>query len=271
MKTTQIAILGLALASAGGAGFIALNMNAPQQVVEVQPTIQTEVSSEEVLVATADIPLGDEITTQVGWQPWPNSGVAEGFITKTAEPNALEEISGSVARSPILRGEPIRRAKLVGAGQSFMSSILPPGKRAVATQVAADTSAGGFILPNDFVDVIMTRRQTSTTGGGETFSTETVLKNVRVLAVDQTIREDENGQRVIVGETATLELTSEQAEILTVAQQMADRLTLALRSIADAREDVAAEDAAHLVNGGGKGVVRMIKSGIVSETQGASQ
>ena len=270
MKTTQLAILGLALASAGGAGVLALNMSAPVEVVQAAP-VQTGIQTESVLVASADIPLGGEITSQVAWQEWPQNAITQGFITQSAEPSAVEEIMGSVARSPILNGEPIRRAKLVGAGQSFMSAILPAGRRAVATQVAADTSAGGFILPNDFVDVIMTRRQTSPTGGAETFSTETILRNVRVLAIDQSIQEDEEGRRVQVGETATLELTPEQTEILTVAQQMADRLTLALRSIADANEQVDDEASSYLVTGSGKGTVKMIKLGVVSETTGSTQ
>ena len=103
-------------------------------------------------------------------------------------------------------GEPIRRSKLIGKDQSFMSSILPAGKRAVGVEIKADTSAGGFILPNDFVDVIMTRRAQNSTGV-ETFVTETILENIRVLAIDQTIREDEEGRKVKVGQTATLELT----------------------------------------------------------------
>jgi pilus assembly protein CpaB len=144
-----------------------------------------------------------------------------------------------------------------------MSAILPSGKRAVATQISADTSAGGFILPNDFVDVIMTRRAEN--GSTQGFVTETILKNIRVLAIDQMIEENEEGKRVKVGETATLELTPQQSEIITVAQQMADRLTLALRSITDAQEPPA-EDADYLVSGNGRrGTVRLIRSGEVTE------
>ena len=162
-------------------------------------------------------------------------------------------------------GEPLRRSKLIGEGQSFMSSILPSGMRAVATQIAADTSAGGFILPNDYVDVIMTRRSRHGTPAASGFITETILKNIRVLAIDQTIQEDEEGKKVKVGETATLELTPQQAEIITVAQQMADRLTLALRSITDTQEKPT-DEADYLVSGNGRrGTVRLIKSGEVSE------
>ncbi|TJU97992.1 MAG: Flp pilus assembly protein CpaB, partial [Mesorhizobium sp.] len=173
-------------------------------------------------------------------------------------------LKGSIARVGMYAGEPVRRSKLIGEGQSFMSSILPSGMRAVATTISADTSAGGFILPNDFVDVIMTRRADANSGSTG-FNTETILKNIRVLAIDQTIQEDEEGKKTRVGQTATLELTPKQAEIITVAQQMADRLTLALRAITDTQEKNV-DEADYLVSGNGrKGTVRLIKSGEVSE------
>src|SRR5690606_14203876 len=124
----------------------------------------------------------------LAWQSWPNEAISEAFITRESDPNALEELTGAIARVPLYSGEPLRRSKLIGEGQSFMSSILPSGKRAVATRIAADTSAGGFILPNDYVDVIMTRRSSDPASGGtDGFITETILKNIRVLAIDQAI------------------------------------------------------------------------------------
>jgi pilus assembly protein CpaB len=110
----------------------------------------------------------------------------------------------------------------------------------------------------------MTRRADNA-GGGSGFTTETILKNIRVLAIDQTIQEDEEGKKTRVGQTATLELTPRQSEIITVAQQMADRLTLALRSIKDTQETGLSE-ADYLVSGNGRrGTVRLIRSGEVSE------
>jgi pilus assembly protein CpaB len=210
--------------------------------------------------------MGSPLEKNIAWQSWPADGINANFITRTAEPEALEKLKGSVARVAMYAGEPLRRSKLIGEGQSFMSSILPSGMRAVATAISADTSAGGFILPNDFVDVIMTRRGDASGGGGATnFNTETILKNIRVLAIDQTIQEDEEGKKTRVGQTATLELTPRQAEIITVAQQMADRLTLALRAVADTQEKNLGE-ADYLVSGNGRrGTVRLIKSGEVSE------
>jgi pilus assembly protein CpaB len=258
-------ILGVAVVAAGGAGYVAKNMAAapPPEVVVEAP--QPAVALSEVLVLGGDVPMGQPLADQIKWQSWPADAVAEGFITRETEPDALEKLTTSIARVPLFAGEPLRRSKLIGDGQSFMSSILPSGMRAIATQISADTSAGGFILPNDFVDVIMTRRNANATGGGEGFITETILKNIRVLAIDQTIQEDEEGKKVKVGETATLELTPQQAEIITVAQQMADRLTLALRSITDTQEKQT-DEADYLVSGNGRrGTVRMIRSGEVTE------
>lgn len=267
MKTAQIAVLGLAIVAAGGAGILAMNLSSQESQIE---TAGVQQFTEQVLIASADIAMGGEISTQVAWADWPAGAIQDGFIKKSVEPEAIEEIMGTLVRSPILTGEPIRRAKLVGAGQSFMSSILPSGKRAIATEIAADTSAGGFILPNDFVDVIMTRTVEATNGAPERSVTETVLKNIRVLAIDQTIQEDEEGRRVKVGATATLELTPEQAELLTVVQEKSDRLNLALRSIADVNEVIDQTKTSSLT-GGPEGTIRLIKQGVVTETQGAEK
>lgn len=264
MNTSRLIILGVAAVAAGGAGYIAKNMTSsppPDLVAAAPPRPAIELT--EVLVLGEDVPVGQPLENQMRWQSWPESAVSEGFILRRDEADAMEKLQGSIARLAMYAGEPVRRSKLIGEGQSFMSAILPSGKRAVATQISADTSAGGFILPNDNVDVIMTRRAES--GGSNGFITETILKNIRVLAIDQMIQEDEEGKKVKVGETATLELTPQQSEIITVAQQLADRLTLALRPVADA-QDKQEGDAEYLVSGNGRrGTVRVIRSGEVSE------
>lgn len=267
MAATRLIILGVAVAAAGGAGYVAKNMAvAPVEVAVQEGPSKPAIDLTDVLVLSGDVPMGATVGEQLSWEAWPSSGVNANFITRSAEPNALDDLRMSIARVPMYAGEPLRRSKLVGNGQSFMSSILPSGMRAIATQISAETSAGGFILPNDFVDVIMTRRADAQAGGAATgYVTETILKNIKVLAIDQTIQEDEEGKKVKVGETATLELTPQQAEIITVAQQMADRLTLALRPVADAQEKPDGE-ADYLVSGNGKrGTVRLIKSGEISE------
>lgn len=258
--------MGIAVAAAIGAGYVARNLTAEQPapiVVEAAPH-EPAMELVDVLVISRDVEMGSEIDGALRWQAWPAESVGNTFVTRNEAPGALEELAGSVARVALYEGEPLKPEKLVDNDLGFMSSILPSGKRAVATQIAADTSAGGFILPNDYVDVIMTRRSPNATTT-EGFITETILTNIRVLAIDQAVREDEEGRRVKVGETATLELSPKQAEIITVAQQMADRLTLSLRSVADA-DEAAADEARHLVSGIGRGnSVRLIRSGEVSE------
>jgi len=266
IMSKRIIILGVAILAAGGAGYLAMNMVAPpkQQTAEVtaaRPAVETD----EVLVATESMNTGTSIEGQLRWQEWPVAALSPDFITRSTRPEAIAELQGSVIRSSVAQGEPVRPIKLLGPDQSFMSSILPSGKRAVATQIAADTSAGGFILPDDYVDVIMTSRPADRAGG---FVTETILENIRVLAIDQTIRENEEGQLVQVGQTATLQLTPRQAEIITVAQQMADRLTLALRSVRDVDPEAETDGAEHLLTGGASGgAVTIIKSGQRSEVQ----
>jgi pilus assembly protein CpaB len=171
------------------------------------------------------------------WQPWPADAAPGGAITKTDAPNGLEEATGSVVRSGFLSGEPIRREKLIKTdGSGFMSAVLPSGMRAVAISIdnKGASSAGGFILPNDRVDVIRTYRddEASRSGGVDIHSSETILSNIRVLAIGQTVQE-RNGEKVVTGETATLELAPAQAETVTLAQKVG-QLSLALRSLQDA-------------------------------------
>ncbi len=254
-------ILMVAVLAAGGAGYLAMNMMGsdpiqPAQLIVPEPAVELD----EVLVARETLTTGTRIDSQLRWQKWPTDSLSADFITRSSRPDAIEELAASVVRSTIAQGEPIRPIKLLGADQSFMASILPSGKRAVATTIAADTAAGGFILPDDYVDVIMTTRARNTDG----FVTETILNNIRVLAIDQTIREieDEEGNAVsVVGQTATLELTPRQAEIITVAQQMADRLTLALRSVQDVDPADAERSADHLIGDGPGGTITLIKRG----------
>jgi pilus assembly protein CpaB len=139
-------------------------------------------------------------------------------------------------RTPISAGEPVRDSKVVaGKGGGFLAAILPHGMRAVAIDIAPDSDAGGFILPNDHVDVVLTRRDKAAEKltGVEKVVGETILRNVRVLAVDQTIEEKE-GQKVVVGKTATIELTPQQVETLAVSKQLGT-LSLTLRSLLDSQ------------------------------------
>jgi pilus assembly protein CpaB len=203
----------------------------------------------DVLVARSDIALGQTVTPDdIQWQSWPTSASSANFIRKTDRAEAMSQIVGSIARSPFLAGEPIRETKLVkGNGSGFMAAILPTGMRAISTEISPETGAGGFILPNDKVDVILTKREKGGDrgNGADSINSETILTNVRVLAIDQTVGE-KDGQKVVVGKTATLELKPGQAESLAQARQ-AGTLSLALRSLVDANNNDTSID-----EGGGK-------------------
>jgi pilus assembly protein CpaB len=233
MKAARIVVLAVALAAGGVAAILAgRSQKAPQPQAQQQPKYETV----DVLVAKGDIPMGQTVTpAELQWQAWPPSAANASFITKTAQPKAIEQIAGSIARAPFVAGEPIREAKLVKAqGSGYMAAILPSGMRAVSTQISPETGAGGFILPNDHVDVILTRRdrQAEKATGTEVHTSDIILKNIRVLAIDQNV-EEKNGQKVVVGKTATLELSPRQAETLALSQQLGT-ISLALRSITDA-------------------------------------
>jgi len=267
MRFTRVAILAVALGAGLVAAMLARNLTQPEPTEAVDIAAPPPVQTTDVLVAAKTVPTGTVVdAAALEWRAWPKESVGSTFITRDARPDAATELAGMVARAQVFAGEPISEEKLIRTDRGFLSAILPAGKRAVATAISADTSAGGFILPNDRVDVIMTRSNGE--GDEAHFVTETILNNVRVLAIDQTI-DEKDGDKVVVGQTATLELTPEQAEILTVAQQMAARLTLALRSVADGESDPFAEnrDAVHLIRGKGKGTVTIVRNGVVKEQE----
>jgi pilus assembly protein CpaB len=189
----------------------------------------------DVLVAKGDVGLGQALKPDdLQWQTWPAATASGTFIKRTDRPDASTQMVGMIARAPFIAGEPIREPKLVRAdGSGFMAAILPTGMRAISTEISPETGAGGFILPNDRVDVLLTKREKNadTKTGADTVISEIILSNVRVLAIDQAPKE-KDGQNAVVGKTVTLELKPEQAETLARARQ-SGTLSLALRSIAD--------------------------------------
>ncbi len=286
MKLARVAVLGVAVGAGLIAALIALKLSAPAPApVVVVGEAAPVAPSTQVLVATGNIATGQKLSAgSMQWQDWPSTGIAGTYIQKSGTGESqLDPLVGSIARASIYAGEPISEAKLIHSDRGFMSAILPQGMRAVATKISADTSAGGFILPNDRVDVVMTRKADDTAiAGSNEFVTETILNNVRVLAIDQTIENSDansatasdgskNGQTVI-GQTATLELTPLQVQILTVAQQIStEPLTLALRSVADSNVSAAdnAADAVHLLGGAQRnGSITVVKNGIARDISG---
>lgn len=241
MNKAQIAVLGVAIA-AGGAAFMMMSTPAPAPAPVIQAAPRIDV--DQVLVAVRDLPYGAAlIDADTNWVDWPKAALPPGALTKSEAANAKEDVKDSYVRIPIFANEPIRKDRLIkGVTAGLMSTMLSPGKRAIAIDVTLNTTAGGFILPNDRVDVLRTFRDAEATKerGQEVFSSDVVLTNVRVLAMGQTI-EKKGNEPVVTGSTATLELDPRQAELIVLAQR-SGQLALALRPITDALvKDASAE------------------------------
>jgi len=230
MNTARIVVLTIALGAGGVAAYLA--SGADNKTLPAEPVAQ--IQTVDVLVAKADIGLGQTVAAEdLQWQTWPAATASNNFMRRNERPEAVKDVLGSIARAPFIAGEPIREPKLVKPnGSGFMAAILPTGMRAVSTEISPETGAGGFILPNDRVDVILSKREKNPDKNGpDLVHAEIILSNIRVLAIDQAPKE-KDGQNSVVGKTATLELKPEQAEILARARQ-SGTLSLALRSIAD--------------------------------------
>jgi pilus assembly protein CpaB len=232
----RLIIVGAIAILAFGATYVFLR--APNAAPN--PTVEApKVDVEQVLVAGQDLPMGTLVNEgAIAWHPWPKADVSEFMIAKSAKPDALKDVEGSMTRVAFLRGEPMRRDKLVTAGAGgFISAILPSGKRAVAikTDNNGDSTAGGFILPNDRVDVVRLARDEEATKarGAEVMTAQQILANVRVLAIGPNT-EEQNGKKVVTGANATLELDPEQVNLIILAQGAGNsNLHLVLRSLVD--------------------------------------
>jgi len=233
MKPARLVVLGIAVAAGGVAAYLASHGSKPAAEPSKAPVAQLE--TVDVLVAKDDLSRGEIIAAHdIGWQPWPAVSANSNFIKKPARPNAIDQFTGAIVRVRVLAGQPIYDPMVVFAkGSGFLAAILPKGMRAVALDISPESDAGGFILPEDHVDILLTRhdRAAEKATGTEKIVTDTILRNVRVLAVDQSV-EEKDGQRVVIGKTATVELTPQQAETLAQSRQLGT-LSLALRSLLD--------------------------------------
>ena len=235
MNFARLAVLIIAVGAAAGAVFLFLNGRAPEpQAANVPVVAPAPVTTDDVLVAAQDLTLGTSTTaTDFAWQPWPKDSINPVMIKKSDNDKVVADLAGSIVRSNIFKGEPIRRERLIKASSGFLSAVLPSGRRAVAINIDAQgsTTAGGFVLPNDKVDVVRTIKPDGVNGQATEMQSETILKNVKVLAIGQNVQE-KNGQSVVVGSTATLELDPIQAETVILAQRTG-QLSLVLRSMLD--------------------------------------
>ena len=263
MDRSRLVLISLvALVLALGAAFVARGLAAPRpRVVAIAPAAPPKPTLR-VLVARHDLNTGDVVgPDSFTWTPWPVEAANPLFITDGAAvvasvgpgakledaakgaatavasavkggPDPAAALAGSVVRQPILASEPVIASRLVrpGAG-GVMAVTLDPGMRAMSVPLTAESAAGGFILPGDHVDVVQTRKDAQE-GRPAGPRTATVIRNVRVLAIDQNTHADKGA--AVLGATGTLEVTPEEAEFLVLARAQGD-LTLVLRSYADAQ------------------------------------
>ncbi len=268
MAVKRAQLVGIAIA--GGAGLLAFMLMRSIVSNPSEPTqVAVPINATEVLVARRNIPLG-EVTkpTDFRWQTWPTEAVTPSFITQAGGEEAMKLVTGAIARAPLLEGEPITKDKVIKAGQGgVLAAILPSGMRAISTKIKEETAAGRLILPNDRVDVILTRRERNPSGQDEAVS-DTLFSNVRVLAIGQAIGAKEGAKTSEDNaNTATLELTPHQAELLARANAMGE-ISLSLRSIADGDPKGRGPTAA--MNDQRGSTVRILRYGVPSRAYGVN-
>ena len=251
MSPVRLIILLVAAGAAIAAVFLVRSVQTPAPAAAavaapVEAPKPVEIPTKQVLVANANIPVGKFVAMDdLRWQEWPANAKVESFIEQEQQPEAMEKMVGAVARFDLVEGEPITANKLVHPGTAgFMAVMLTPGMRAVSVEIAAEIAAGGFIQPNDRVDVIVTRDVEKSGGNssGMNIRSDLILSNIRVLAIDAAYgpppasdgaEAPQSGQgQVIIGSRATLELTDRDATLLNTAKK-AGEIALTLRSIAD--------------------------------------
>lgn len=231
MKPIRLIALVVALVAAGAAAFLVMGRSPPE------PEAKAEIiAADNILVAANDIAMGVGITaTDLRWQVWPHDTLPSGAIKMSASPNAHNELVGMTTKTVLMAGQPVSHGLLVNAA-GYLSAILPAGMRAIAVSIdnRGSSSAGNFIFPNDRVDIILVSNSDADqrSGGGETSTADTILNNIRVLAIGDNV-DRKGGAQTSVGATATLEVTPSQAELLSNAQK-GGQLVLSLRSFADA-------------------------------------
>jgi len=233
MNAVRIAILAAAAIAAIAVAFFvkqAMSGGDAPQVVQVQE----ERPAVRILAARNDLATGARVgAADFYWQAWPEEAISNGYIVE-GQGQGIEDFAGSVVRAPIAQGEPISGRRLVQPGDAgFMAAVLSPGMRAVAVPISAERGAGGFILPNDRVDVIVSFEDDGegARGGRRAIVARTIVENARVLAIDELFGDGE-GEENVVGDTATLELTPDQARAVAVAVARGE-VTLVLRSLTD--------------------------------------
>ena len=236
MSARSIMLIAAALLLVVGTVFVAQawldSQRAPAPQVAAPAPKKDE--SVRVLVAEVDLPAGTFIKEEhMRWQVWPTASVPESYLLKKA--TAPDDLYGAVIRRGIAAGEPITRQRIIKPGdRGFLAAVLTPGFRAIAIKIGADSGVAGLIFPGDRVDIILTH-SIKREDDSEHRASETVLENVRILALDSRTN-DEDGQAKLA-KTTTIELTPKQVEVIAVARELG-RLSLSLRALAKDEEEL---------------------------------
>lgn len=237
MDRKKLVLLLVALIIAVGTAMVARSMfagaAAPQAAAaQVVPT------GPKVLVAQRALPAGTIITAEsIGFQSWPSEMVADAYFLEGE--SDISKLLGTVVRHPITAGEPVTQGSIVSPGdRGFLAAALSPGMRAITVPVSAQTGVAGFVFPGDRVDIMLTQ-EVSGVEGQPLKASETIMRNLRVLATDQsTTQQTENGMTVVrESRTVTLEVTPKMAEKIAVAETIG-QLSLSLRSLSDNQSDL---------------------------------
>ncbi|MCW5749864.1 MAG: Flp pilus assembly protein CpaB [Alphaproteobacteria bacterium] len=237
MRLRGVILLLLALMTAAGAALLTRGWLQSQRVSVAAPAPQAPARvTTQVLVAKTDLSIGSFVRPEdLRWQAWPDATLAPGYVLQGTRP--LEDFVGSVVRNSVTAGEPVTEAKVVTPGNSgFLAAVLSPGKRAISVPVNATSGISGFVFPGDHVDLILTHTLPKEIAGNDRRASETVLRDIRVLAIDQKV-EGKAGEAV-VARTATLEVTPKQGEMISVVVEMG-KLSLMLRAMA--RDEIVEE------------------------------
>ena len=272
----RILIVLVAAGAAIGAAILlrsATSTSAAAIPATLQPeTVErvVEVSETEVLVAARQLRVGE--VTNPGdfvWAKWPEATVNPNHYLKDVSPDAMDELSGMVVRQAIYENEPVLPQRLVERGDTgVLAALVSPGMRAVSMEISAETASGGFILPDDRVDVILTHEVERFTKEGvvDEIQSVIIIENARVLAIDQGVRTEE-GVDTAIGSTATLELAPDDAALIAFGERKGI-LSLVLRSLTDAAlaGDEVISRAEDFAAGSQSGQVTVFRNGRVRES-----
>lgn len=242
-RTILVAIVALTLA-AGTAFFVQGWMTKQREALYASlPTARQESEGPKVLVARKSLPAGVILTAaHLEWKEWPEDGISKSYIVQGKGKITDKSLHGAVLRRVISAGEPLSEDRIVKSGErGFLAAVLTQGMRAVSVPVTATSGISGFVFPGDRVDLLLAHKIQTGKGANRkmNFASETLLTDVRVLAVDQKTATQDG--TAVVAKTATLEVTAKQAEIVAVSVTLG-QLSLSLRSLR--REDLVAGDVA---------------------------